>query len=386
MSGPETVLLMGPGPSPVSDRVLRALARPPLGHLDPRFLMELDEASDRLRRLFGSSERLTFPISGTGSAAMEAAVMNLVFTGRRVVVLRNGVFGDRIAEMARRAGGEVEVLEFPEGAPVDPAALPDALSRGPALVCVVHAETSTGARSDIDALAPIVASHGSDLLVDAVTSLGGLPVEMDKWGAAVVYGGSQKCLAAPPGLGPISMSAKALGALARDFKPHSWYLDLGLIARYIGSDRVYHHTAPVNMVFGLAEALRAVEEEAALERFARHRRAGAAMRAGLLALGMRSAVVPGAELPMLSVVFTPEGQPEAEIRRELLLSEGVEIGGGLGRYAGKVFRIGTMGEGARIGPVLRTLSALARVMNRRGLHVFAKEAAQAARSAWEETP
>lgn len=385
MSGQGTVLLMGPGPSPVSERVLRALARPPLGHLDPRFLAELDEAADRLRRLFGSTERLTFPVSGTGSAAMEAAVMNLVWPGRRVVVLRNGVFGDRIAEMARRAQGDVQVLEFPEGAPVDPAALPNVLSQGPALVCVVHAETSTGAGSDVDAIAQVAASHGSDLLVDAVTSLGGLPVEMEKWGAAVVYGGSQKCLAAPPGLGPISMSARALGARPGDFKPHSWYLDLGLIARYIGSERVYHHTAPVNMIFGFAEALRIVDAEPAGERFARHRRAGSAMRAGLAALGMRSSVATGSELPMLSVVFAPEGQPEGEIRRELLLSEGVEIGGGLGRYAGKVFRIGTMGEGARIAPVLRTLGALARVMNRRGIRVSAKDAAQAAREAWDGT-
>lgn len=385
MSAYDEVLLMGPGPSPVSERVLRALSRPPLGHLDPRFLRELDDASARLRRLFGSTARLTFPVSGTGSAAMETAVLNLVWPGRRVIVLRNGLFGERIADMAARAGAELEVVRFADGQPVDPSAVDEALAKGPALVAVVQAETSTGALSDVDAIAQVVRAKGGALLVDSVTSLGGLPVRMDDWGAAAVYSGSQKCLAAPPGLGPISMSEEAFAARPDGFRPHSWYLDLGLIARYIGSERLYHHTAPVSMIFALAEALRALDDETPEDRWLRHRKAGRAMRAGLAVLGLRSSVAEGSELPMLSVVYIPEGVQDAALRRELLLSEGVEVGGGLGRNAGRVLRIGTMGEGARIGPVLRTLAALGRVLVRQGQRVSAKEAAKAATQAWEET-
>ncbi len=380
------MLLMGPGPSPVSRRVLQALSRPLLGHLDPRFLAQLDSIAGDLRLAFGSSAALTFPVSGTGSAAMEAAVVNLVWPGRSVLVLENGIFGERLVAMAERAGGKVVRRSYPMGSPVDPEDARAALrSSGAEVVAVVHAETSTGVCSDVAALAQSARETGAQLIVDTVTSLGGMPVEMDAWDAAIVYSGSQKCLGAPPALGPISVRDGALGGRPAGAPVQSWYLDLGLIARYVGSERLYHHTAPVSMVFALAEALRALREEGLAERFLRHRKAAAALRAALSEFGLQSRVAQEHLLPSLTVVRPPEGLDEAALRRELLLAEGIEIAGGLGAWKAQAWRIGTMGEGARLGSVLRTVQAIARVLRRNGQSASPAAAAQAATAAWKET-
>ncbi len=377
------VLLMGPGPSPVSHRVRTAMARPLLGHLDPRFLAELDRLQDDLRLVFGSSAALTFPVSGTGSAAMEAAVTSLCRPGRRVLVLSCGVFGERIAAMVRRSGADLTLASFPFGSPVDVDVARRRMAEvAPDVVAVVQAETSTGVASDVDAIAALAREHGADLIVDTVTSLGGMPVRADDWGAAIVYSGSQKCLGAPPGLGPVTVRD---GLLKDQPESRSWYFDLGLISQYLGSERLYHHTAPISMIFALAEALRGLREEGLDERFRRHRKAGAAMRAGLAELGLRSRVETADLLPSLTVVTPPEGFDEAELRRDLLFAEGIEIAGGLGPWRGQAWRIGTMGEGANLQPVLRTVAAIGRVLARHGVASAVPQAAAAAAKAWTQT-
>ncbi len=377
------VLLMGPGPSPVSYRVRSAMARPLLGHLDPRFLAELDRLQDDLRVVFGSTAALTFPISGTGSAAMETAVVTLCRPGRRVLVLSCGVFGERIAAMVRRSGADLTVESFPFGSPVDPEVARRRMQEtSPHVVAVVQAETSTGVRSDIDAIAALAKEFGADLIVDAVTSLGGLPVRMDDWGAAIVYSGSQKCLGAPPGLGPITVRD---GLVQEQGEARSWYFDLGLISQYLGSERLYHHTAPISMIFALAEAMRDLREEGLNARFQRHRKASRALRAGLDVLGLHSRVAAADLLPSLTVVAPPDGLDEADLRRELLFSEGVEIAGGLGPWRGTAWRIGTMGESARLQPVLRTIASIARVLAHHGRAAAIPEAGAQAAKAWAET-
>ncbi len=377
------VLLMGPGPSPVSHRVRSAMARPLLGHLDPRFLEELDRLQDDLRVVFESSAALTFPISGTGSAAMETAVVTLCRPGRKVLVLSCGVFGERIAAMVRRYGADLTLESFPFGSPVDPEVARRRMQEvAPDVVAVVQAETSTGVRSDVDAIAALCKEYGADLIVDAVTSLGGLPVHADAWGAAIVYSGSQKCLGAPPGLGPITVRD---GLAQSQGEARSWYFDLGLISQYLGSERLYHHTAPISMIFALAEALRDLREEGLPGRFARHRKASTALRAGLAVLGLESRVAAVDLLPSLTVVAPPGGLDEAELRKELLFAEGVEIAGGLGPWEGKAWRIGTMGESARLQPVLRTVASIGRVLARHGRAVAIPEAGNQAAKAWEET-
>ena len=374
------VLLMGPGPSPVSHRVRAAMARPLLGHLDPRFLEELDGLQADLRLAFESSAALTFPVSGTGSAAMEAAVVTLCRPGRRVLVLSCGVFGERIAAMVRRSGADLTLESFPFGKPVDPEVARRRIAEiSPHVVAVVQAETSTGVASDVDAIAALVREHGADLIVDTVTSLGGMPVHTDAWGAAIVYSGSQKCLGAPPGLGPITVRD---GLLTDQGESRSWYFDLGLISQYLGTERLYHHTAPVSIIFALAQALRDLRAEGLAPRFARHRKASAALRAGLAALALHSRVERADLLPSLTVVSPPDGLDEAELRRDLLLSEGVEIAGGLGPWRGTAWRIGTMGDGANLEPVLRTIAAIGRVLARHGRPAPLPEAAAEAAAAW----
>lgn len=377
------VLLMGPGPSPVSHRVRTAMARPLLGHLDPRFLAELDRLQDDLRLVFESSAALTFPVSGTGSAAMEAAVVSLCRPGRRVLVLSCGVFGERIAAMVRRSGADLTLESFPFGSPADPEVARQRIAEiSPHVVAVVQAETSTGVASDVDAIAAYAREYGADLIVDTVTSLGGMPVHTDSWNAAIVYSGSQKCLGAPPGLGPITVRD---GLLKENPESRSWYFDLGLISQYLGHERLYHHTAPISMIFALAEAMRGLREEGLEQRFRRHRKASSALRAGLAALELHSRVDPKHLLPSLTVVAPPEGLDEAELRRELLLAEGVEIAGGLGPWRGTAWRIGTMGEGANLEPVLRTVAAIGRVLARNGRAVAAREAGARAAQAWTES-
>ncbi len=353
-------LLLGPGPSPVSPRVLAALAQPTLGHLDPLFLALMDEVRDRLRTVFGTTNEMTLAMSGTGSAGMETAIVNLVEPGDRVVVAVNGVFGGRLAEVARRAGGEVTTVETPWGRAVDRDALRAAIARvAPKLVAVVHAETSTGALTPLDGLADEVRAHDGLLVVDCVTSLGGLPVEIDRHGVDAAYSGTQKCLSCPPGLSPVTLGPRAVARLdQRKTKVPSWYLDLTLLKSYWGQERAYHHTAPINMLYGLHEALAIALEEGLPARYARHRDAHDRLAAALGELGLAFVSQEGFRLPMLNAIAAPDGVDEAAVRKRLLDTHGIEIGGGLGAFKGKAWRIGLMGHGATAESVDRVVAAL----------------------------
>ena len=357
---PERVLL-GPGPSHVGARVLRVMSKPLLGHLDPEFLQIMDETQSMLREVLGTENRMTFAISGTGSAGMEASIVNLVEPGDRVVVVVGGVFGVRLAEQARRNGAEVVTVEGTWGEPVDADAVVAAIAEGDTkVVAVVHAETSTGVLQPLDAI--IEAAHAAGVLVvlDAVTSVGGHPVKLDEWGVDVCYSGTQKCLSCPPGLAPVSFNERALERIhARKTSVRSWYLDVGLLEGYWGQARAYHHTAPVSMAFALHEALRVVLEEGLEARADRHRRNHRALVAGAEAMGMRMQVAdPEHRLWSLNAVTVPEGVDEAAVRKHLLMRFGIEIGGGLGPLAGKIWRIGLMGASSTENNVLLVLAAL----------------------------
>ncbi len=365
---PERVLL-GPGPSTVDTRVLRAMSRPLIGHLDPEFLELMDETQEMLRQIMGTANRMTFAIAGTGSAGMEASIVNLVEPGDRVVVVVCGVFGVRLAEQARRNGADVVTVEGEWGAPVDPSAVADAIAAGDTkVVAVVHAETSTGVLQPLDEI--IAAAHTQDALVvvDAVTSLGGHPVRLDDWGVDVCYSGTQKCLSCPPGLAPVSFNDRALERVKNRSTPvRSWYLDVGLLDGYWGQDRAYHHTAPISMAYALHEALSMVCEEGLEARHARHRRHHLGLVAGLEAMGMRMQVEsPEHRLWSLNAVRVPEGVDEAAVRNELLMRFGIEIGGGLGPLAGQIWRIGLMGASSTENNVLLVLAALEAAMQRQG--------------------
>ena len=347
---PGSRVLMGPGPSDVPARVLQAMSAPCIGHLDPYFLSVMDETQELLRYLFKTENPLTIPVSGTGSAGMETCFVNLVEPGDEVVVCVNGVFGTRMSDIVRRLGAELVRLDFEWGRAVDPEAVRNAIrGKAPKLIAVVHAETSTGVCTPLEDLSKIAHDAGALFLVDTVTSLAGLEVAVDKWKIDAVYSGTQKCLSCPPGLSPISLSAAAIEALdARKAPVVSWYLDMSMVRNYWGSDRKYHHTAPINMIYGLREALRIVAEEGLEARFARHRLNHLALVAGLEAMGL-SMLVPEAErLPMLNAVRIPEGAADAKVRGALLRQFGIEIGGGLGDLAGKVSRRGS-GPPARRG-------------------------------------
>ncbi|HZZ85042.1 MAG TPA: alanine--glyoxylate aminotransferase family protein [Anaeromyxobacteraceae bacterium] len=367
---PSSRLLLGPGPSPVHPRVLRALSTPLLGHLDPQFLAIMNEVQAALRAVMGTANPFTIAVSGTGSAGMEAALVNLLEPGDTAVVGVNGVFGGRLAEIAGRCGAKVVKLEAAWGEVFTPAQVEEALQREEKvkLVALVHAETSTGARQPMEGMGELCRRHGALLVLDTVTSLGGLPVEVDAWGVDACYSGTQKCLSCPPGLAPLSFSQRALEALkGRKHKVQSWYLDMTMIADYwTEGKRAYHHTAPISMVYALREALRAVLEEGLEARYARHARHSAALMAGLAALGCRPVAAEGHRLPSLNCITAPEGVAEAQVRKALLEEFDIEIGGGLGPLAGKVWRIGLMGEGARQGSVMGVLSALEQVLARLG--------------------
>ena len=341
-------VLMGPGPSDVPERVLKALSRPTIGHLDPEFLEVLDQTQSMLREVFGTKNELTLPISATGSAGMEACFVNLLEPGDHALVCRNGVFGGRMAEVARRCGAEVTLVDAPWGQPIDPDDVAKAAkARGYKALALVHAETSTGVLQDLSPFRAIADACGALLVVDAVTSLGGVPVDVDRMGIDAVYSGTQKCLSCPPGLSPVSFSERARALLAARKTPvQSWYLDLSLIGQYFGGDRVYHHTAPVNMIFALHAALRLVLEEGLDARFARHRAQADALYAGLASLGLELPIDPAVRLPPLTLVRIPEGVSDVEVRRALLNDHGLEIGGGLGDFKGKAWRIGLMGASA----------------------------------------
>lgn len=358
-------VLMGPGPSNPYPEVTAALTRPVLGHLDPEFLAVLDETCGRLRTAFGTTNRLTLPVSGTGSAGMEAALVNVVHPGDVVVVGVNGLFGERMCEVAGRVGGEVVRVEAPWGEPLDPEAVLAAHPH-PAVIALVHAETSTGVRNDV---AAVGAGKGDALLVaDTVTSLGGIEVAVDAWAVDVAYSGTQKCLGVPPGLAPITVGERARARQVP--RPSSWYLDLGLIAGYVegAGGRTYHHTAPVSMIFALHAGLGVLLDEGLDASWARHEACGRMLQDGLESLGLELVAPKEHRLPQLTTVYVPEQLPgtgaEADLRRVLLERYGVEIGGGVGPLAGRAWRIGCMGHTARPGNVTLLLAALAEVLER----------------------
>jgi alanine-glyoxylate transaminase/serine-glyoxylate transaminase/serine-pyruvate transaminase len=366
---PPARVLMGPGPSDVSPRVLEAMARPTIGHLDPAFVGMMDELKDLLRATFRTENAMTLPISGPGSIGMETCFANLVEPGDTVVVCQNGVFGGRMKENVVRMGGIPIMVEDDWGRAVGPAGLEQALAEHPeaSLVAFVHAETSTGALSDAARLAAIARQHGCLTIMDAVTSLGGVPVEVDDWEIDAVYSGTQKCLSVPPGLSPVSFSERAMERLrARKAPVQSWFGDLSLLDGYwaAGAKRAYHHTAPVNALYGLHEGLLALQEEGLPEAWARHRANHELLRSGLEKIGIDFVVPADERLPQLNLVSIPAGVADAEVRAALLADYNLEIGAGLGALAGKVWRIGLMGTSSTVGHVELCVKSLSEVLNR----------------------
>ena len=372
---PERILL-GPGPSNVHPRVLQAMATPILGHLDPDFLRVMDDVMEVLRIVFQSSNRLTLPISATGTAGMEAAFCNVVEPGDTVVIAVNGYFGNRMVDIASRCGAQVQTVEFPWGQPVGPdlSRLEDELRKQPGVKAlgVVHGETSTGVLTPLPEIAALAHRYDALLIADAVTTLGGEEVAFDRWDVDVCYSATQKCLGAPPGLAPISLGPRAVEVLQeRKTKVQSFYLNLSNLETYWSENqnRVYHHTAPISMIYALREALRMAMEEGIEERIRRHARNAAALMAGLEALGLRLFAHPDYRLNPLTTVMVPNGVNEAQVRRKLVVEYGIEIGGGLGEIAGRVWRIGLMGESSRENNVLTFLSALERTLAEEGYEV-----------------
>ncbi len=363
---PRERILMGPGPSTVPTRVLRALGAPTLGHLDPQYIGYMDDACQMMRDVFQTENLLTFPVSGTGMAGMETVVVNLVEPGDEVIVGINGVFGGRMKDNMERAGATVHVVEAAWGDVISDEAMAKAISQHPnaKLVGIVHAETSTGAHQPLVEISKLVHDAGMLLAVDTVTSLGGHEVKVDQWQIDAVYSGTQKCLSCPPGLSPVSFSPRAIERMeARTTKVKSWYLDVSMLKNYYIGDggRAYHHTAPINMVYALREALAIVLEEGLENRFARHKEMHEMLRSGLEELGLT--YVPEHSLHTLNCVMVPAGVDEAAVRKRLLEEYDLEIGGGLGEFAGKAWRIGLMGHGATRRNVQTLLAALKDCMN-----------------------
>ncbi len=381
---PSLRILMGPGPSNVHPRVLRAMSTPLVGHLDPDFLEVMNEVQNLLRQLFRTENRLTIPISGTGSSGMEACFCNLLEPGDAVLVCVNGLFGERMCDVAERLGCEVSRVEAEWGKPVDPDSVKDALKSSPAkVVAVVHAETSTGVRQPIEEISRIAKEHETLLAVDTVTSLGGCEVEVDKWGISACYSGTQKCLSCPPGLSPVSFNDSAIDALhSRKRKVSSWYLDLSMIEKYWGEDRFYHHTAPISMIYALRESLRIIMEEGLDARFARHRLNHLALAEGLKTLGIEFLVEETYRLPMLNAVRIPDGVNDLGVRKRLLSKFGIELGGGLGPLKGKVWRIGLMGHSSTKQNVILFLTALEEALVAEGLKTAPGAASAAAMEAY----
>src|SRR3954453_14367341 len=347
-------VLMGPGPCNPYTEVMAALGRPMLGHLDPDFVTILDETCERLRTVFATRNPMTLPVSGTGSAGMEAAFVNTVGPGDVVVVGVNGLFGERMCDVAARCGAEVVRVDADWGQPLDadPVLNPPPPPKGiapppPKVIAAVHAETSTGVRNDFE---PLAAGKGDALLLmDCVTSLGGIPVDVDGWGVDIAYSGTQKCRGVPPGLAPLTMGQRARDRMIE--KPQSWYLDLGMLADYTGpatGGRKYHHTAPVAMIFALHAGLGALLDEGLDAAFARHAECGSLLHDGLQKMGLSLFAAEGHRLPELTTVWVPEGADDAAVRRTLLARYGIEIGGGVGEFVGRVWRIGCMGHTARV--------------------------------------
>lgn len=360
------------------------MARPTIGHLDPEFIRLMDEIKDGLRILFATENALTLPVSGPATAGQEAAIVNLVEPGDAVVVCVNGVFGGRLAEMARRAGAVVTTVDQEWGRAVDPAALEEELRRRGQvkLVAFVHAETSTGVLSDAAAIAAVARAAGALTLMDAVTSLAGVPVAVDEWGIDACYSGTQKCLSCPPGLAPVTFGERARAAMAARQAPvQSWFLDLSLLTGYwAGPQRSYHHTAPVNALYGLHEALLMLLEEGLESVWHRHQASHRALAAGLKAMGLELAVPAAERAPQLNAVRVPAGVDEAAVRHDLLAQHGIEIGAGLGPLAGRIWRIGLMGQSAAPGHVFTLLAALEQVLTDAGAEIARDRALPAAQA------
>lgn len=377
---------MGPGPSEIPSRVLLAMAAQTVGHLDPYFLRIMDETQVMLRQVFRTENKLTLAVSGTGSAGMETVVANLIEPGDKMVVCVNGVFGGRMSDVAARCGAQVVKLERPYGEIFSTEEIEAALKQHkPKVLGIVNAETSTGANQPVVDIARICHENGALIAVDCVTSLAGQPVEVDAWQLDAVYSGTQKCLSCPPGLAPVTFSDRAVAAIdARKTKVQSWYLDMQMVKDYWGSNRAYHHTAPINMNYGLHEALRIVLEEGLEARFARHKQNHLALKAGLKAMGLEYAVKEGQQLPMLNAVLIPAGADDAAVRKQLLNEFGIEIGGGLGAMKGKVWRVGLMGATASPAHVLVFLAALEKCLLDQGVKVAAGAGVGAANAAYRQ--
>jgi alanine-glyoxylate transaminase/serine-glyoxylate transaminase/serine-pyruvate transaminase len=363
---PPARLLLGPGPSPVHPRVMRAMAAPVLGHLDPALLAMLGETRALLRDVFETENELTLAVSGTGMAGMEAVLGSVLEPGDRLVVCVAGFFGARMAELAARMGVAVTTMEKPWGEVFDPEEVRAALrSHEPKAVALVHAETSSGALQPMEGLGEIARWHGALLIADCVTSLGGMPVRLDAWGIDAAYSGSQKCLGCPPGMAPLSVSARARESVkGRSRPPHAWYLDLELLERYWGGDHAYHHTISAPLVYALREGLRLVVEEGLEARYERHIRNAERLWNGLEAMGLKLHVPAHRRIPSLTTVRVPEGIDEAQVRVRLREDYGIEIGAGLGPLKGQVWRIGLMGYGSQASNVTLLLAALREILGR----------------------
>ncbi len=362
---PTARFLMGPGPSDVHPRVLKAMSTPLIGHLDPQFIEIMDGVMEMLRRLFQTKNEVTFPVSATGSAGMETCFVNLLEPGDEAMVCVNGVFGNRMCDNVERCGAKLVRVDAPWGRIIEPTQVEQALEGcNPKLVAIVHAETSTGVRQPLEEISKIIHDTGALLLVDTVTSLGGRDVRMDNWGIDAIYSGTQKCISAPPGLSPVSFGPRAVEVMdKRKTKVQSWYLDLSMVRKYwAGAKRAYHHTAPISMVYALHEALRLIFEEGLDARFERHRLNHELLRDGLEQMGFEFIVAPEYRLPMLNAVKIPAGVDDAGVRRQLLNEFNIEIGAGLGDFAGKVWRIGLMGCSSTQNHVNMLLAALQKIL------------------------
>jgi alanine-glyoxylate transaminase / serine-glyoxylate transaminase / serine-pyruvate transaminase len=382
---PAARILLGPGPSNVHPRVMKAMASPVVGHLDPDFLKVMEDIKRLLRLVFRTENEITFPISGTGSAGMEAVMANLIEDGDEVVVGVHGAFGTRMAEVAERQGAQVHKVEADWGRIIEPAQVAAALkaAKKPKLVAIVHAETSTGIHQPIEEISELAHRHGAMMAIDAVTSLGCVPVEIDKWKIDACYSCTQKGIGAPPGLSPVTFSASAMDWIRkRKTKCRSWYFDVALIEHYWGADRVYHHTAPITMNYALYEALRIVVEEGLETRWRRHRANAAALQAGVRAMGLTLAAQEGYRLPQLSAVAVPDGIDEAKVRAELIRLFNIEIAAGLGPLKGKIWRIGLMGESSRRENVMLILNALEEILGSMGFEIARGRALAAADDAY----
>ncbi len=358
--------LMGPGPSDAHPRVLKAMATPLIGHLDPEFIQIMDGVKDMLRQLFKTKNDLTFAVSATGSAGMETCFVNLLEPGDEALVCVNGVFGNRMSDIVERCGAKLIRVDAPWGNPVDPSDVKKALGKcSPKLVAIVHAETSTGVLQPLEEISSMTHDIGALLLVDTVTSLGGTDVKVDDWRIDAVYSGTQKCLSAPPGLSPVSFSAEAVKVMEqRKTKVQSWYLDLSMVRKYwAGAQRTYHHTAPVSLIYSLYEALRLIFEEGLDARFERHLRNHELLRDGLEEMGFEFIPAPQYRLPMLNAVRIPDSVDDLTVRQRLLNEFNIEIGGGLGEFAGKAWRIGLMGNSCTVNHVNMLLAALKEIIS-----------------------